>query len=241
MKPVSPDHCVFAVGDIHGEFGLLKNLLSKVVSAGLHENHNSNRLVFLGDFIDRGKHSDRVLATLFSASLDLPDRVICLLGNHEKMLLEFIDQPEAWGSIWLKSGGLQTLASYRIGNVNETSGREIFRRARDELVKRLPSGVENWLRSLPSYWESGNLALSHAGAAVDFPISMQTEDELIWGRSDFFRKTRSDGIWIAHSHAVVDEPKAEHGRISIDSGGCFTGKLGMAVIRENGEVRFIFG
>jgi len=75
--------------------------------------------VFVGDYVDRGENSADVLRTLFALKDDR--KVVCLIGNHEDMMLGFIDDPEKKGARWLRYGGLQTLASFGIGGVTSSS------------------------------------------------------------------------------------------------------------------------
>jgi len=51
-------------------------------------------LVFLGDYIDRGESSRAVLERVHGLQMHGEGRVICLQGNHEKLMLDFIDAPE---------------------------------------------------------------------------------------------------------------------------------------------------
>jgi hypothetical protein len=73
------------VGDLHGDLQTLEKILNELDSAGFLEDRNS-QLVFLGDYIDRGKNSVSVLYTLFKLKCDFPDGVILMKGNHEAPL-----------------------------------------------------------------------------------------------------------------------------------------------------------
>ena len=73
----------------------------------------------VGDYVDRGEDSAGVLRTLFARRDD--PKLICLTGNHEEMLLSFLDQPVEKGERWLRYGGMQTLASFGVGGVNPSS------------------------------------------------------------------------------------------------------------------------
>lgn len=238
---LAPNHLVFAVGDIHGAFGPLSRLLAKAAftPTGVDDTTAKKRLVFLGDYIDRGERSEAVLSALFVANCEFPDRVICLQGNHEQMLLGFLDNPFEWGNTWLTNGGLQTLASFGVGEICETSKGNDLLRARDALHAKMPAGMEAWLRQLPKFWQSGNLLLTHAGANPDRPIVEQDPDDLVWGCPEFLQYPRRDGLWVAHGHNVVGHPSASNGRVSIDSGAYMTGTLSLAIIHPNGDLKFI--
>ncbi len=66
-------------------------------------------MVFIGDYIDRGDHSREVVDYLVDLKLRLPESIF-LLGNHEQMLLEYIDGRNT--DAFLYNGGEKTLRSY---------------------------------------------------------------------------------------------------------------------------------
>ena len=96
----------FAVGDIHGCYEKLVSILAKCESyagSGLY------RLVFLGDYIDRGPSSYDVVELL--AARRVQQGTFCLMGNHETYLLDFLKDPATLAD-WQRLGGLETLMSY---------------------------------------------------------------------------------------------------------------------------------
>lgn len=236
--PIRPARPVYVIGDIHGCAGLAERLLEKIdldiETTGLNNPH----LVFVGDYIDRGEDSVGVLDLLMHLSASLPDNVTCLMGNHEKMLLDFLDRPEERGGRWLRNGGLQTLASFRVGGVAESASPERLVEARNDLRRAMPPETEAWLRALPLSWTSGNICVTHAGANPALPIGDQDRNTLLWGHRDFMKIPRPDALWIAHGHIVVDQPSARDGRISVDTGACYTGRLSAAAISYE-SVRFL--
>lgn len=236
--PIAPNGDVIVVGDIHGSLHLLNRLLERIdthiEAAGIAAPH----LVFTGDYVDRGEDSQGVLRQIFELQQVMPDKVICLKGNHEQFMTKFLDDPGPNGARWFRNGGLQTLASYGIGNVTETSPAERLRDARDQLDAHLVDGQRDWLDGLPLMWRSGNLVVAHAGADPSVGFDTQKNRHLIWGHRDFLKLPRSDGTWVAHGHYFVDQAMAEDGRINVDSGACFTGVLSAAVIRP-GSIEFL--
>jgi serine/threonine protein phosphatase 1 len=219
--PISTSEPVCIIGDIHGRHDLLINLLHRVDGLG--------RIVLVGDYIDRGEHSAAVIDLL----MDQPDNV-CLKGNHEAMCLAFLDDPLRYGDRWMRNGGLQTLASFGVGGIAEGDG---LARMRDGLARVMGEERINWLRGLSTHWASGNLVVTHAGADPSRRIDEQEERTLLWGHADFLTKPRSDGLWVAHGHVIVDQPSCSDGRIAVDTGAYATGRLTAAVIKE-GQTTF---
>ena len=84
-----------------------------------------------------------------------------------------------------------------------------------------------------------NVLVTHAALDPDMPLSVQPDRFKLWGHPDFMRKSRRDGIWVAHGHVVVDFPSASQSRVSVDTGAVFTGRLTAAVLRPTGEPEFL--
>ncbi|MBW4623121.1 MAG: serine/threonine protein phosphatase [Cyanosarcina radialis HA8281-LM2] len=156
MNPKSP-RCI-AIGDVHGHYDGLMTLLETIAPT------SEDRVYFLGDLIDRGPESARVVKFVKESPYT------CLLGNHEQMLLDTIGDGEISGAAlqgWLYSGGDATLESYG-----------------DEGIP--PEDIE-WFASLPLYLDLGNIWLVHAGVKPTLPIEEQTSHEFCWIREEFHR------------------------------------------------------
>lgn len=223
FDPVAPEENIIAVGDIHGRFDLLEKFAEATTPA---------QIVCLGDLVDRGEQSADVLRTLF----DVPE-IVVLMGNHEQMMLEFIDNPQQNGERWLRFGGLQTLSSFGVSGVSQTSSGEELERARDKLFAAMGEDLVDWVANLPKSWVSGNVAFVHAAADPAVPIGEQDNKTLLWGHRDFGRVARTDGMWVVHGHNIVETPTIRNGVISIDTGAYATGKLTAATIVP-GDVSF---
>src|SRR6266542_769170 len=76
----------FVVGDVHGRCAQLHRLLEM-----LPRDQTSDMLVFLGDLVDRGPDAPGCVELVMNLQLDNTERVLCLRGTHEQMLLDFID------------------------------------------------------------------------------------------------------------------------------------------------------
>jgi serine/threonine protein phosphatase 1 len=198
-----------------------------------------HNIVCVGDYVDRGEASADVLGTLHQRATATPDRFICLMGNHEKMMLDFLDSPIDNGPRWLHNGGLQTLASFGVGGVAQSSDGDRLLAAADKLGDAIGPDMLDWLRSLPLTWSSGTLWVVHAAAQPSLPMNMQEDRVLLWGHSEFFQTGRADGIWVAHGHTVIDQPGDQGGRIAVDTGAYFSGKLTAGVLEAGSPARFL--
>ncbi len=236
--PPCPEQTIYAIGDIHGCIDLLEALLAAIDADILKCREESPVLVLLGDYVDRGENAAKTLQRVKDLAHSHPQNVICLMGNHEKMLLDFLDDPVQNGWQWMRNGGLQTLASYRVGGVSEQPAQKQLLNGRDALQSAIPTGIEDWLRGLPLTWQSGNMIFVHAALDPVKDVDTQDSDTLLWGHRDFRKLPRTDGNWVVHGHTIVEQPTNHDGCISIDTGAYFSGRLSAAKIDDTG-VQFI--
>jgi len=221
----APAEPLCVIGDVHGCLPLLKKMLAQ-----LPQDH---RIILAGDYIDRGEQSAEVLRYLSTR----PD-LACLMGNHEDMLLRFLQDPAREGGRWIRNGGLQTLASFGVGSVRPRMSRDELRGCRDQLCEAMGEGLIAWVAGLQTSVLSGTVLAVHAAADPEAAPDCQAEDTLMWGHPGFLRTPRRDGIWVVHGHTIVDRPAARRGRISIDTGAFATGTLS-AVCLDGGAPRFL--
>lgn len=219
-----PDAPFWAVGDIHGCSDLLDRILEQMTD---------DPVVFVGDLIDRGPDSRKVLEKVFDLCSGDGQKYQTLMGNHEKLLLNFLKDPEGVGPSWTRFGGLQTLASFGISLSSSVHTDEACRDARDALIGEMGKPMIDWLTDLPCIWSSGNVHVVHAGADPSHPMTAQDRSDLIWGHRDFERTRRTDGQWVLHGHVIVPSPTQADGRIAIDTGAFATGVLTAAHVSRD--------
>ncbi len=225
FPPIAPDEPFAVIGDVHGRADLLEKLLKEL--------GDSIKILGIGDYIDRGEDSVQALLMMNSRK-----DIICLKGNHEKMMLDFLRNPLEKGPRWLKYGGLQTLAAFDVEGVTETTAPDLLIKARDHMMESMGEEILDWFATLPTSWQSGNVAVVHAGADPALPIDEQSERTLVWGHPEFGETPREDGVWVVHGHTIVDQPVAKDGIISIDTGAYVTGRLTAAIVTSDG-VEFV--
>ena len=160
-------HRVYVVGDVHGHLATFRALLHRL-------NLNpEDRVVCLGDMIDRGPNSAGVVELVRSHP-----QIICLKGNHEHMAVQSVQMDgsfEAWQP-WMKRGGKSTYASYIV-------------QAEGDLwqAKRAMLDDFMWLDNLPTQIVLDDIRLVHAGYDPRMPLDMQGEKELLWIRKEWFQ------------------------------------------------------
>jgi serine/threonine protein phosphatase 1 len=217
--PYLPDGLrIYAIGDVHGRFDLLRATIDKI-EADLRTSPAERTIeIFVGDYIDRGPQSREVVDWLLEAP-PLGDERICLLGNHEDMLLSALadasDLP-----IWLQNGGDATLASY---GARWPASPEAIRAA-------LPERHLDFYSRLDLTAEFGTYFFVHAGVDPNRPLNDQDPHDLVWIREPFHRSTADFGRIVVHGHTPVIEPDIRGNRINIDTGAVFTGHLTCLVL-----------
>ena len=225
---------IYAIGDIHGRLDLLDEVLARI-DADVDRHPASDAIrVFLGDYIDRGPDSKRVIDRLIDYCAAQP--TVCLMGNHEAFLREFLNNPEIL-SIWGDCGGLDTLLSYGLApavSPNAAGQRKLA----SDLDGALPSSHRAFLGSLRQYFVCGDFIFVHAGVRPGIRLTEQSEEDLLWIREDFLSCQDNFGKVVVHGHTPVREPDVRPNRINIDTGAYASGILTCLVL-ESDNIRFI--
>ena len=224
---------IYAIGDIHGRLDLLDDVLARIdADVVLRPTWQAIR-VFLGDYIDRGPNSKRVLDRLISYCVEQP--TVCLMGNHEAYLREFLKSPNVL-SVWRHYGGLDTLLSY--GLLPTIEADKQAQELASQLDRILPSSHREFLSNLKQYFVCGDFFFVHAGIRPGIPLNEQSEDDLLWIRNDFLSSEEHFGKIVVHGHTPVLEADIRPNRINIDTGAFATGRLTCLVL-ESDKIRFV--
>jgi len=220
---------IYAVGDVHGCYELLCGLLDRI---GEHHSAlpstSALHIVFLGDIVDRGPDSRKVIDLLYDLQ-QRTERVVVLLGNHEEAMLQALGGDVEMLSSWMKVGGAATVRSF---------GLEPFHRGDDaaDYLRRLratiPAEWIAWLRRLPLTARSGDYFFCHAGIRPGVSLRKQSRTDLLWIRDDFLDDERWHGAVIVHGHSIEPLVEFRSSRIGIDTGAYRTGEL-TALYLEN--------
>ncbi len=234
-RPRLPDgQRIYALSDIHGCADLLERAFQSI-DADLRRNTAERvLLVVLGDYIDRGLDSRRTLDLLIERSRQ--DEMVFLKGNHEEVLLSFLQDPTRLHD-WRQFGGLQTLISYGLKPPLNPGASEQL-----DLVRKfsavLPPDHKSFLTSLKTSFSCGDFFFVHAGVRPGVALDQQEEEDLLWIRDEFLKSEADFGKFIVHGHTPVREPDLRPHRLNIDTGAYATGRLTLLRI-EGAELEFL--
>ncbi|MBM3226700.1 MAG: serine/threonine protein phosphatase, partial [Candidatus Tectomicrobia bacterium] len=182
----------YAIGDVHGCLDKLARLL-----ALLNYDTTADRLIFLGDYIDRGPDSKGVLDLLLCLQQENPTNVF-LMGNHEENFLLYIqaclagDDDRYWLSEpFLAGGGEATLSSYHPPRHNPLD---------PHLVQAIPPEHRHFLAALPLYWTNATYIAVHAGVRPGIPLERQHPNDLLRIRAPFLHMPHRLGKYVIFGH-----------------------------------------
>jgi serine/threonine protein phosphatase 1 len=181
------------VGDVHGKLNLLNRLIEEArYRAG------EDRLIFIGDLVDRGEDSRGVVARVIELQRESPELVTVIKGNHEEMMLSALARPDGDASdMWYSNGGVETLQSY----ANE-----------DGSITVPPAHLE-FIASLPTWFEDEHAIYVHASLPkmVDgsflHPSMSPDSMELLWARNRRFFDGY-DGKLVVFGHTITSTASA---------------------------------
>lgn len=227
---------VYAVGDVHGCHDALVSLETKIVEDA--RSHDGRKLmIMLGDCVDRGPASARVLTHLSGPPPEGFER-ICLAGNHDAAMLDYLDGRADLES-WLALDGRQTLYSYGI-DPDHLAG--LLRRPGeiDDMIRSsIPEAHVAFLRGLPVLAYSQRFVFVHAGIRPGIPLDQQTDADLMTIRRGFLDAQTPFERWVIHGHTPVEFPRPNGRRLGIDTGVCETGRLtALRIIGSRGHLLF---
>lgn len=195
---------IFAIGDIHGSFDRLQDLIQKIPI-----DFATDTLVFIGDYIDRGPGSVEVVEYLLDLKKRVPG-IILLKGNHEDMLEKYLDGTDRF--TYLLNGGQNTLDSYL--SITDPSG-----------SFPIPTDHIDFFKSLRLYYETEAYIFVHAGLRPKVPLASQETEDLLWIRDKFIYSKYNFGKPVVFGHTPLEKPLVESNKIGIDTGAVYGNAL----------------
>ena len=215
---------IYAIGDIHGYVEGLLQALDWIRADG----GDDARIVFTGDYTDRGPDSRAVVEILSDGVLQGRNWIV-LRGNHDRMFCNFVENANAYdpnvrsGIPWLHRnlGGEQTLLSYGVA-VDADKPVEFGARAARDAV---PLEHMSFLRSRPLYHIENEILFVHAGLRPGVSLDQQVEDDLIWIREPFLSHRKPFPWLVVHGHTALEHPVHFGNRVDIDGGAGYGRRL----------------
>jgi len=219
---------IYAIGDIHGQLAELERVVSLIDADGGPD----AKVVFLGDYADRGPHSRGVLNLLIEGQHRGRNWTF-LQGNHDRMFHLFLQSPPQADPYmmvklyWLhpRLGGDTTLASYGVDAAGTRREKDIHA----DLLAAIPQSHAAFLSNLDLTYQTDALFFAHAGIRPGIPLADQTEEDLLWIRKEFHASAANHPKLIVHGHTPVDQATDYGNRINLDSGAGYGKPLTAAV------------
>ena len=174
----------FVVGDVHGRCAQLRNLMDMIP-----RDEEVDMLVFLGDLIDRGPDAPGCVSYVLETVKNNPEHVICLRGNHEQMLLDFV---EGTNNLWITpvTGGERTFEQYT-GEPVVVNSEEDLNRLRQLVQSKIPAEHLEFFRRTPYFYEDDFAIYVHAGLEKGKHPRDASPQSLLWMRDMEFYKNYS--------------------------------------------------
>lgn len=207
---------VVAIGDIHGQLGHLEDILKQL--------EPDDKLIFIGDYIDRGPNSPEVIERL----LGLDQETVFLRGNHEQMALDATDYPESMRivDLWLFNGGINTHNAYERHPPSLWDKHLEFFRATKLAHKEEIDGITFYF--------------SHAGwseyANLEEQYDSLDQEILLWTRSHLSNTESAmlnwtDGVAV-FGHTPLEKPLVHPPLLGIDTGVAYQRVLTAAILGQ---------
>ena len=181
---------LIGITDIHGEYEKLCNLINNL------DIHAEDTIVFMGDYIDRGKKSKQVVDKV----IDMQNYCNCvyLIGSHEYAMMH-AKSDDYYDYLFWNYGGDATAESYGgFDNIMKVHG--------------------DFFRSLKYYHIIENYLFVHAGIRSEYSLEEQDEVDMVYIRSNFYNREHNLPYKIIFGHTEFEKPQVWSDKICIDTG-----------------------
>ena len=206
----------YAIADLHGRFDLLEMALACIVERG----EPPATVVTLGDYVDRGPDSRKIIECLMAGLGRDGWRLICLKGNHEDIMWQTCRRlPDVdW---WLTNGGCATLISY-----GQKEGDQVD-------VTMVPAAHLDWIERLPLIYVDRHRIFVHSGIDPNCSLDQQDVEDVIW---KIYRDDDDGGHGQRHlvhgHHQHAHGPIFKKKRTNLDTFAWYTGRLAIGVFED---------
>lgn len=228
----------FVVSDIHGMANQFERILEKW-------NPKEEELVLLGDYVDRGEESKEVLEKILELKKEYGSQLTVLLGNHDLIFMDFIENPEGNGEFYYHVGGRETVVSllkpYAENILYDTHAYAAFliEEHYEEVLMFLKEGAK-------LFWETEGLLFTHAGYQTLFENYQNSKESDFTNIRNHYKHKNETGLVNVFGHTTTNlmnedgnfNPwvKKDGTFIGIDGGCCFGGQLNAVVLNGEGKI-----
>jgi diadenosine tetraphosphatase ApaH/serine/threonine PP2A family protein phosphatase len=230
--PPAPDgYTLYVIGDIHGRLDLLLDVQRRIDEDKARLRAGRTAEIYLGDYIDRGSESAGVVSCLIGRARQT--RAIFLRGNHEQMLLSFLEGDDDCLALWRAVGGTATMVSYGVpaSLLTRSVKGEDLRRG---LYERMPSDHLRFYQQTGAYMRAGAYLAVHGGIRPGVRLEDQKNSDLLGIRQEFLQYQGNFDFIVVHGHTPVMAPDLRPNRINIDTGAFATNRLTCLSIGRDG-------
>lgn len=197
---------IFAIGDIHGCFDSLKELVENKLQL-----KKSDKVILLGDYIDRGDKSKEVIDYIIELQEQGFD-IIPLMGNHETLLLDAFEN-EKNTSKWIQNGGNETLESFGLASLKDIDLKYI-----------------TFFEELKYYYSLDDFLFVHAGFNDNVVNPFSDFYTMLWKCKESYNNPLLTDKTIVHGHNPIRVTRcnasveSKHSVINIDTGCVYLDK-----------------
>jgi serine/threonine protein phosphatase 1 len=213
---------LYAIGDIHGRLDLLDGLLEQIARDEAERGGPAGELIFLGDLVDRGPESAKVIDRLIALKAERPE-VRILQGNHEEVFLGALAGDAKALRLFSRIGGEETILSY--GVCPQAYARADYEELHRLLAEAVPAAHRAFLEACEDMIVVGDYVFVHAGIRPGIPLADQRPADLRWIREEFLRARTPLEKLVVHGHTISEEIVELPHRIGLDTGAYRSGIL----------------
>lgn len=232
---VPDDVRVYAIGDIHGCDDEFAGLLARIDTDHRQREPKRRILILLGDLVDRGPNSARVVERAMRLAAG-DDDVRLITGNHEEMLLGACTGDPKSLRLFARNGGRETAESY--GITSDAWNAADFEELPRLLNAVVPASHRLFLEQMNDIEVIGDYAFVHAGIRPGVALSAQNAEDLRWIRGRFLEAAEPHEKFIVHGHTITEDIDEQPNRLGIDTGAFSSGRL-TAVALEGDQRWFL--
>lgn len=230
----------FVFSDVHGCLSEMNTLLK-------YWKPKEEKLVFLGDMIDRGEDSYGVVKRLMDLKDKYGEQVIILRGNHDDEFIKWLSLPPYNRSIFYHDTLHETLRSFY--NKKPKKFQKDRRRQRADYIKGRHPDVIHFMKDLPYFYETDHCIFVHAGINMEIDDWKKDKNSLLWIREAFYNHPEVSQKRIFSGHTPTsflndmdtDDKNGiwfskENDKVLIDGGCVFGGQLNGLKVNQYGEI-----